>query len=246
METTIRRVLPIRQDITYWFCFTGAETEINKIKDDSKIKREKNINRRVQRHIVNVCHVPDPPSFSLPTTFLKLWCTFRTENPQTLKPARKCIGVLLDCIRIGFNLRWRFKGEFRSYKDLVLFNNKCCHFSAFKVSLWQLAFLFFIQPGSFFFLQIWQSTSSSAFLLVKLWFGCGLWVPLFTLRLHLTGEWESELALKGQFSHRNVPAESTLSEPERFFGRKESFGLLFYMFAICLLTFCIYGEPLVL
>ena len=35
------RVLPIRQDITYWFCFTGAETEIHKIKDNSKIKRER-------------------------------------------------------------------------------------------------------------------------------------------------------------------------------------------------------------
>jgi hypothetical protein len=39
----IRRVLPIRQDIAYSFCFTGAETEIDKIKDDSKIDRVKNI-----------------------------------------------------------------------------------------------------------------------------------------------------------------------------------------------------------
>ncbi len=54
METTIGRVLPIRQDISYWFCFIGAETETHKIKDDSKIKREKNIDRRGQRHIVNV------------------------------------------------------------------------------------------------------------------------------------------------------------------------------------------------
>jgi hypothetical protein len=69
METKIRRVLPIRQDITYWFCFTGAETEIHKIKDDSKIKREKNIDRRGQRHIVNFWHLSDPPSFSLPTSF---------------------------------------------------------------------------------------------------------------------------------------------------------------------------------
>jgi hypothetical protein len=69
MEPRIRRVLPIRQDITYWFCFTGAETEIHKIKDDSKINREKNIDRRGQRHIVNVWHLSDPPSFSLPTTF---------------------------------------------------------------------------------------------------------------------------------------------------------------------------------
>ncbi|MFN9901833.1 MAG: hypothetical protein ACK55Z_24225, partial [bacterium] len=42
----IRRVVPIRQDIAYSFCFTGAETEIHKIKDDSEIKREKNLNRR--------------------------------------------------------------------------------------------------------------------------------------------------------------------------------------------------------
>ena len=69
MEPTICRVLPIRQDITYWFCFTGAETERHKIKDEIKIKREKNINRRGQRHIVNVWHLSDPPSFSLPTTF---------------------------------------------------------------------------------------------------------------------------------------------------------------------------------
>jgi hypothetical protein len=37
--------LPIRQDIAYSFCFSGAETEIHKIKDDSKIDR-KNIDRR--------------------------------------------------------------------------------------------------------------------------------------------------------------------------------------------------------
>jgi hypothetical protein len=41
----IRRVLPIRQDIAYSFCFTGSETEIHQIKDDSNIDREKNINR---------------------------------------------------------------------------------------------------------------------------------------------------------------------------------------------------------
>ena len=51
MEPTIRRVLPIRQDITYWFCFTGAETEIHKIKDDSYIDKEKNIDRRCPSQI---------------------------------------------------------------------------------------------------------------------------------------------------------------------------------------------------
>ncbi len=60
METTIRRVLPIRQDIAYWFCFTGAETEIHKIKDDSKIKTEKNIDRRGQRHMWTFGTFPAP------------------------------------------------------------------------------------------------------------------------------------------------------------------------------------------
>jgi hypothetical protein len=47
----IRSILPICQDNAYSFCFTGAETEIDKIKDDSKIDREKNINRRGPRQI---------------------------------------------------------------------------------------------------------------------------------------------------------------------------------------------------
>ncbi len=68
-QQEIRRVLPISQGIVCWFCFTGAETEIYKIKDNSKIKREKNIDCRSQRHFGNVWHLPDPPSFSLPTTF---------------------------------------------------------------------------------------------------------------------------------------------------------------------------------
>jgi hypothetical protein len=34
------------------------------VKDDSKINREQNIDRRGQRHIVNVWHLSDPPSFS--------------------------------------------------------------------------------------------------------------------------------------------------------------------------------------
>jgi hypothetical protein len=46
-----RCVLPLCQDIAYSFCFTGAETEIDKIKDDSKIEREKNINRHGPRKI---------------------------------------------------------------------------------------------------------------------------------------------------------------------------------------------------
>jgi hypothetical protein len=44
-------VLPIRQNIAYSFCFTGAETELDKIKDDSKIDREKNIDWRGPRQV---------------------------------------------------------------------------------------------------------------------------------------------------------------------------------------------------
>jgi hypothetical protein len=33
-------------NIAYSFCFTGAETKMHKIKDDSKIDSEKNIDRR--------------------------------------------------------------------------------------------------------------------------------------------------------------------------------------------------------
>jgi hypothetical protein len=47
-------VSPIRKDIAYSFCFTGAETEIDKIKDEIKIDREKNIDRRGQRQIGSV------------------------------------------------------------------------------------------------------------------------------------------------------------------------------------------------
>jgi hypothetical protein len=51
MLQVIPHVLPIRQDIAYSFCFTGVETEIHQIKDDSKIDREKNIDRRGPRQI---------------------------------------------------------------------------------------------------------------------------------------------------------------------------------------------------
>jgi hypothetical protein len=80
-QQEIRRVLPIYQGIAYWFCFTGVETEIHKIKDNSKIKREKNIERHGQRESGNVWHLPDPPSFSLPTTFNR---TFVSGTLSTL------------------------------------------------------------------------------------------------------------------------------------------------------------------
>jgi hypothetical protein len=57
----IRRVLLISQDITLSFCFTGAETEVHKIKDDSKIIRLTNLDRRGLRPIPIICHLLDPP-----------------------------------------------------------------------------------------------------------------------------------------------------------------------------------------
>ncbi len=67
------RVFPIRGDNTYWVCFTVAETEIHKIKDDGKIKRQTNLDHLGPRPIANVCHLPGAPSFSLPTTFQQTW-----------------------------------------------------------------------------------------------------------------------------------------------------------------------------
>ncbi len=80
--------------LQYWFCFIWAETEIPKIKDDIKIKREKNINRRGQRNIVNVWHLSVPPFFSLSTTFkrFKNSCSaeitvlYRSPLPQIYCP----------------------------------------------------------------------------------------------------------------------------------------------------------------
>ncbi len=61
--------MPIREDIAYSFCFTGAETEIDKIKEEGEIDGEKNINHRGLRQIGTDWHIPDPPTFWLPTTF---------------------------------------------------------------------------------------------------------------------------------------------------------------------------------
>jgi hypothetical protein len=83
-STVIRCVLPICQDIAYSFCFTGAETEIHKIKDNSKIIRPTNLDRRGLRPIPVICHILDPPSFSLPTTF-KLFTV-----PSYLKTSISC------------------------------------------------------------------------------------------------------------------------------------------------------------
>jgi hypothetical protein len=57
----IRRVLPYCQDITYSFCFTGAEAEIHKIKDDSKIVMQTNLDRRGLKPIPIIYHLLGPP-----------------------------------------------------------------------------------------------------------------------------------------------------------------------------------------
>ncbi len=62
------------------FCITGAETEISKIKDDSKIDRETNLDRRGLSQIGTDWHIPDPPIFSLPTIFNKL---YRPPDPHS-------------------------------------------------------------------------------------------------------------------------------------------------------------------
>jgi hypothetical protein len=43
------------------------ETEL--FHDGSQIKREKEIYHHNPKHILIICHLPEPPSFSLPTTF---------------------------------------------------------------------------------------------------------------------------------------------------------------------------------
>jgi hypothetical protein len=43
------------------------ETEL--FQDGGQIKREKDIYHHGPKHIQIICHLPDPPSFSLPTTF---------------------------------------------------------------------------------------------------------------------------------------------------------------------------------
>ncbi len=78
---------------TYWFCFTGAETEIHKIKDDSKIKRQTNLDRRGPSLIGTDWHISDPPTFSLPTTFKNIIKVH--ERCQILEWRRICLLELI-------------------------------------------------------------------------------------------------------------------------------------------------------
>jgi hypothetical protein len=51
------------------FCSTNTKTETELFQDGCQIKREKDIYHHGPKHILIICHLPDPPSFSLPTTF---------------------------------------------------------------------------------------------------------------------------------------------------------------------------------
>ncbi len=65
------RVLPILLGHCLLILFTGAETEIHKIKDDSKIKTQTNLDRRGPRTILIVCGLPPSRSpFFLVTDYL--------------------------------------------------------------------------------------------------------------------------------------------------------------------------------
>jgi hypothetical protein len=46
-----------------------AEKESEIFQDGGQIKREKDMYHHGPKHIPIICHLPDPPSFSLPTTF---------------------------------------------------------------------------------------------------------------------------------------------------------------------------------
>ncbi len=54
-----RCVLPIHEDITLKFCLTWRKRRYTEIKDDSKIRRQKNIDRHCPRPIPNVCQRPN-------------------------------------------------------------------------------------------------------------------------------------------------------------------------------------------
>ena len=102
----IRRVLPTRQDIAYSFCFTGAETEIHKIKDNSKIIRQTNLDRRGLGPIPIICHCLDPPSFSLSTTF-KYFCLLRRFYIDATMPLAPLGNAQQYCSVFNFQLVFR-------------------------------------------------------------------------------------------------------------------------------------------
>jgi hypothetical protein len=119
--------------------FTGTETEIHKIKDDSQMERQTNLDRRGPRPIPIICYFPDPPSFSLPTTFNKenKCCTtgrFRYGTPVLVyfvSSAVHYVFVNTDIQTLDFapppslfpstarKLDWRHTGRLRKKENLL-------------------------------------------------------------------------------------------------------------------------------
>ncbi len=96
------RTLPI----DFAFYWDGNGNGYPKIKDDRKIKRETNLDRHSLRPIPNVCHLPEPPWFSLQTTFLYWKREFFCVTLLHLPPLRfHCFGGCWDwtqdCCDIG-------------------------------------------------------------------------------------------------------------------------------------------------
>jgi hypothetical protein len=63
------------------------ETEL--FQDSGQIKREKYIYHHGPKHIPIICHLPDPPSFSLPTTFKGTVHREGSENLKILRHLRR-------------------------------------------------------------------------------------------------------------------------------------------------------------
>ena len=48
------------------------ETETDLIQDGGQVKRQTDMDHHGPKYILIICHLPDPPTFSLPTTFKRI------------------------------------------------------------------------------------------------------------------------------------------------------------------------------
>jgi hypothetical protein len=65
VQLTVSSTLPIQLAIAYSISCSKAEKEIDVLQTGGKIKKGKNIHLLGPRTIPNICHLPDPPTFSL-------------------------------------------------------------------------------------------------------------------------------------------------------------------------------------
>ncbi len=70
-------------------CCTWRKRKYIEIKDDSKVKQQKNLDRHGPRPIPNVCHLPDPPWYSVQTTFKSKLRTFCDNSQGKQRPLCK-------------------------------------------------------------------------------------------------------------------------------------------------------------